>query len=630
MMLHTTVRPATLGYDLAPLSPADLANWDEIVDGFESRSLFHRSSWLGYLAASRNLDIRRWAIREGDETLGYLCGGILRMGPFRILGSPLRSWGTNMMGPLIGDAVDQDRFLRALEALARRERLSMIEIENPILSSERLTAAGFERVPDLTYFVKLSPDEASMWDSLESECRNRVRKSQQSGVTVEDTTDPAVVDEYYDFYTRLMDRKGRRAPFGRETVRLLFEHLKKADQLFALRARDAAGRTIAVGLFPHDEETVYFWSGASDDAAHALCPNDLLHWTVMQLSAARDLQTYNMSGHGRFKRKFGGSLVEVSRWHKCYSRSARWARAGYQYWFTRWSTLNTRRVEQSVSRSTARTELPLPTLRQRAVSRLTDIARAPLHDFPIRDEILFQYLPLSPAMDVLEVGPGSGFTAFHLARQVKSLTLVDVADGNINQLRRSIGHIPNLRFTCADVCEPGLRDLLGRTYDAVFAIEVLEFLPDPRTCLVNLARVTRPGGYALIQFPNYPPGQSPGPTHFVTKTELGRLLREAGFSRWAIAALRLRPHARFIYTYLHEKPIRAYRRRRSGQVPYGALIYDEQWAFRHGHRLERFKYALHAAWAGLSTAIHAGGPAFEDWDPGVRILDHNLLVLAQR
>ena len=43
------------------------------------------------------------------------------------------------------------------------------------------------------------------------------------------------------------------------------------------------------------------------------------------------------------------------------------------------------------------------------------LTQAPLHDFPVRDEILFQYLPLQPEMDVAEVGLGTGFTSCWLA-----------------------------------------------------------------------------------------------------------------------------------------------------------------------------------------------------------------------
>ena len=59
--------------------------------------------------------------------------------------------------------------------------------------------------------------------------------------------------------------------------------------------------------------------------------------------------------------------------------------------------------------------------------RWADVLASPLHDFPIRDEILFQCMPPAPGSDVLEVGPGAGFTAFRLARRVGHITLVDVA-----------------------------------------------------------------------------------------------------------------------------------------------------------------------------------------------------------
>src|SRR5439155_2778522 len=100
--------------------------------------------------------------------------------------------------------------------------------------------------------------------------------------------------------------------------------------------------------------------------------------------------------------------------------------------------------------------------------------RAPLHDSPIRDEILYQYLPLSPDMDVLEVGPGSGVTAFRVARRLRSLTLLDIAATNIAHLREALGSQPNLSFVSADVCQPGLGAELGRTFDAAYAIGVFE------------------------------------------------------------------------------------------------------------------------------------------------------------
>ena len=271
---------------------------------------------------------------------------------------------------------------------------------------------------------------------------------------------------------------------------------------------------------------MYFWGGASLADGQDLCPNDLLHWTAMQMAAHRGLRTYNMSGHGRFKRKFGGALTEVTRWHKCYWRTARWARKGYEIWFRRRSLigrfLTPFRTAIDRNRPPASTRAQATGSPSRPSFRLSDIHRAPLHDFPIRDEILYQYLPFSPEMDVLEVGPGSGFTAFRLAREIRSLTLLDVAPGNIAQLRSHLADIQNLTLVCADICKPDLVAELGRSFDAIYALEVFEYMQDPEACMRNLAGLLRPGGHLLLEFPNYPPPQSPGMTYFNTKAELDR------------------------------------------------------------------------------------------------------------
>lgn len=323
-----------------------------MIRGCAGLELFHRRAWLDYLAESRNADVRQWAVRDGGRLLGYLAGGIVRKGPFRIFGSPLKGWGTNFMGPLAEADLDQARLLAAIDSLAREENLAMTELESRLLNDHALDAAGHEVELGWTYLVPLSardPDRA--WRGLDSTCRNRVRKAEKAGLTIEDTDDPAVADEFYSQYTDLMVHKSLVPPYPREYPRLLVRHLKKADLLFALRVRDAAGRILATGLYPHDDRTVYFWGGASWQDGRDLCPNEFLHWSAMRLASERGLTLYNMCGYGRFKKKFGGRLVTLRRWHKLYSRSARWARASYEVFFQKrlrlegwWRQLRTERT----------------------------------------------------------------------------------------------------------------------------------------------------------------------------------------------------------------------------------------------------------------------------------------------
>jgi hypothetical protein len=324
----------TTRYRLEPLTPSEMAQWDDLIAPYPGREPFHRKVWLDYLASTRKMETRLWAIREGRATAGYFCGGLLTKGPFRILGSPLKSWGTNFMGPVVRDDVEYGELLEALDVLARDERLAMTEIENTCLPEAALVAAHYEPVSGWTYVLPLAPeDPGRMWNALEPTCRNRIRKAMKAGLLVEDTDDPGIADQFYDQFLEVMGRQGLVPPYPREYVRTLVRYLRKADMLFALRVRDASSRVIATGLFLHDDRSLYFWGGASWHDARHLCPNDLVHWVAMSMAAERGVVRYDMSGYGQFKKKFGGRLVPLKRWHKSYYRVARWGRRAYEIYF---------------------------------------------------------------------------------------------------------------------------------------------------------------------------------------------------------------------------------------------------------------------------------------------------------
>ena len=264
---------------------------------------------------------------------------------------------------------------------------------------------------------------------------------------------------------------------------------------------------------------------------------------------------------------------------------------------------------------------------------LSDLWKAPLHDFPVRDELLFQYLPLAADMSVLEVGPGAGYTPYRYGRVLRRITLLDIAEANIEQLRRSLGHYPNIQFVAEDVCAPGLAGRLATTFDAIYGIEVFACVPDPAACLKNLAAVLNPGGRMLLQWPNYERHLRWGPvTSFHSRKEVDGMLRDAGFREWQLYALKLRPYADFIYSYFHERPLRMYRKwadAKQGATP-KTLVYDQTWAFQNRRRLERYRMAIHTYWTVLSGLMRLGGDAFARTPLADDILNRNLLLVATK
>lgn len=321
-------------YHLEPLSAHEVDQWDELIREYHTRQLFHRTVWLRYLEASQGVRFRFWRVRCSERTLGYFCAGVLKRGPFKVLGSPLRGWSTNFLGPVIDSDVDQGRLLAAIDDLAREEGFAIAEIEHPLLEASALSASGYEPRETATYVLELVPEEQDvMWRRLHSTRRRSVRKAQRLGLVVETATDAEVADEYYDQFIDVMRRKGLVPPYPRRTPQLLVQHLADSGHLLALRVKGTDGRLLATGLFPHDDRTLYFWGGASWHDTRSSCPNDLLHWRVMCLGAERGLSSYNMSGDGRFKSKFGGELVRLRRWRKCFWSTARTAVRLYEAYF---------------------------------------------------------------------------------------------------------------------------------------------------------------------------------------------------------------------------------------------------------------------------------------------------------
>jgi SAM-dependent methyltransferase len=100
---------------------------------------------------------------------------------------------------------------------------------------------------------------------------------------------------------------------------------------------------------------------------------------------------------------------------------------------------------------------------------------------------------------VLDAGMGGGRLIAELEQRGWTATGID---NSARMVALAVRRLPELaeRLHEADLTALPLTD---DSFDAVVATGVIEYVPDPQLALAELARVLRPGGKAVISFPNY-------------------------------------------------------------------------------------------------------------------------------
>jgi len=135
----------------------------------------------------------------------------------------------------------------------------------------------------------------------------------------------------------------------------------------------------------------------------------------------------------------------------------------------------------------------------RVVSRFDDAAadhaerRAGEASFRLQVAAARSFLPDAPGR-ILDLGCGSGALAGALGEIPGSYVGADLSPGMLREARR--------RDLAVARSEAGRLPFGGASFDAVLALGLLEYVPDPGAVLREVARVLAPGGVAVLTWPN--------------------------------------------------------------------------------------------------------------------------------
>ncbi len=295
---------------------ANWNEWDELVDRFGERTVFHRSAWLRSLEDAYSLRPLLLKVVEGGECIAVWPWLWFRKALLRIIGSPLPGWSTPYMGPLFADAANTQDVSRAV--MKSRELGAWIYAAFRVLDHGEpvdVPGDGFKSYRRFeTCYVDLRREEDELWKALKSTCRTRIRKARKSGISVRIEEDDGYLPEFWQMASEVFARSGLRPTFTRRLLEGVHERLFPVGELLVMSAW-LDDKRVATLVLPRDDRTAMYWAGGASGDALALAPNNLLHWEAILESRRLGLARYDFistrGGPGRFKKTFGPTVEEL-------------------------------------------------------------------------------------------------------------------------------------------------------------------------------------------------------------------------------------------------------------------------------------------------------------------------------
>lgn len=318
--------------------------WEQLLAMFPGHSVFHTLPWLETIetvhgAKARLLRVDASAMaRDGEDASCVAIWPVFttRKGPLRILGSPVPGWCTAYMGPLFrrGCCVQE-----SLEAFLGHPILRggsyfscKVLVDRTPVNLSRFRFVEVERLD--TYCLDLTQPLEALWDNLKSECRTQIRKAWKMNVQVQHERDDSFIDEYWAMALETFGNCNIKPLFPRQFLEELWRRLHPGGRVHVLSAIHE-GRRIGALVLPLDDETMYYWSGASYLRCRGIPAHNLLHWEAIRLGHRLGLRRYDfvstLGGGGRFKKTFGPRAIHMAtHWERTSSGIVRMLRHGYE------------------------------------------------------------------------------------------------------------------------------------------------------------------------------------------------------------------------------------------------------------------------------------------------------------
>ena len=306
-----------------------LRPWQELMAGAYRHDVWQSYQWAGLEKNVNGNEPLFLVVRNGEQIVGGQL--VIKRGVLGVL-SGYETAG----GPVYQNGYAEEVFesiLTYLEQASSRAFYQTLRPQAPHEWDAALQRRGFRKSEAYTFLLNLTKGEEQVWGGLESNTRNKVRKSAKVGVEVRDG---ATWEEWEAFDALQQQHHGEKGipPVSKAALRYLFEHMLPARQCKLFTAH-LEGRCVGGLVLVVADRAMLTLARAADSGALQASPNEAVMWEAIKWGCNHGVELHDLHdtdpredsplyGIHRFKAKWGAELVERSYYIK--GKTYLWAR----------------------------------------------------------------------------------------------------------------------------------------------------------------------------------------------------------------------------------------------------------------------------------------------------------------
>jgi FemAB-related protein (PEP-CTERM system-associated) len=283
--------------------------WDNYLQSHNDATMYHQASWKKVIEDTFKHQGFFLAAKEQQDICGVLPLMLMKN---RIFGSYLISLPfIDCAGILADNQSIAKQLCDQAIALAKEHQVDFLELRN----RQELTHDNLQTMTHKVYFVlPLNPDPDFIWRKVVHEnIRNKVRKAKKNQLSIVSGSNPAMVDLFYQVFSKNMRDLGTPV-YPKQYFSNLLKYFPDNMKIFLVKRQDTVIGGKVLFCF---KDTIFFIYHSSRREFAKLAPNNLLYWAAVEYGCQNGFNYCNMgrstvdSGPYYFKKQWGGEIRQL-------------------------------------------------------------------------------------------------------------------------------------------------------------------------------------------------------------------------------------------------------------------------------------------------------------------------------